>query len=181
MMEKILFKEEQRFSRWWIWLILLASFVIAVVPLWYGLYVQISTGEPWGNEPASDGELAFSAALVTVLMAGILVLFILMRLQVEVRIDGVHFRFLPVMLRWRVISKAEIEHFEIGKYKPIAQYGGWGIRLGFPKNGRAYNVAGNIGMKLFLKNKKIILLGTQRSQALSYAMEKLMSENKVSY
>ena len=40
------------------------------------------------------------------------------------------------------------------------------------KYGKAYNVTGNIGLKLFLKNGKIILLGTQRAQAISYAMEK---------
>jgi hypothetical protein len=180
-MEKILFKEEQRFNQWWIWLILLASFATAVVPLWYGLYVQVTTGEPWGNDPASNGELAFSAAFVTALMVGMVFLFLFMRLQVEVRNDGVYFRFLPVIRRWRIISKAEIERYEIGKYKPIRQFGGWGIRLGFPGKGRAYNVTGNIGLKLFLKNKKIILLGTQRSQALSYAMEKLMSENRGLY
>jgi len=178
-MEKVLFKEEQRFNQWWIWLLLLATFAVAVSPLWYGLYMQLSTGEPWGNDPTSNGALAFSAVLVTILTGGLLLLFITLRLQVEIREDGVHFRFLPVIRRWRTISKAEIERYEIGKYKPIAQYGGWGIRYGFRKYGRAYNVAGNIGMKLFLKNKKIILLGTQRSQALSYAMEKLMAENKV--
>jgi len=176
-MERILFKEEQRYGQWWLWLILLASAAIAVVPLWYGLYVQVTTGEPWGDKPASNDELAFSASLVTLLMAGLVLLFLNMRLQVEVRDTGVHFRFLPVIRRWRIISKAEIERYEIGKYKPIAQYGGWGIRYGFRKYGRAYNVYGNVGMKLFLKNKKIILLGTQRSQALAYAMEKMMAKN----
>jgi hypothetical protein len=49
----------------------------------------------------------------------------------------------------------------------------------FRKYGKAYSVKGNIGLKLILKNGKIILLGSQRAQALSYAMEKMMTRNTV--
>ncbi len=176
-MEKILFREEQKFSRRWIWFILPAAFAASVVPLWYGLFRQVTTGQPWGDNPASNGVLALTALLVTLLMTGILLLFKTMRLQVEIRENEIIFRYPPLVRKWRRIVRTEIERYEVGKYRPVAQYGGWGIRQRSRKYGKAYNVTGNIGLKLFLKNGKIILLGSQRAQALSYAMGKMMAGN----
>jgi hypothetical protein len=179
-MEKILFKEEQKFGQWWIWLILLTAFAVSVVPVWYGLYQQVTTGQPWGDNPVSDSVLALIATLTTFLIIGIFLLLKTMRLQVEIYENGIRFRYPPLVRKWRNIARTEIERYEVGKYRPVAEYGGWGIRMGSRKYGKAYNVSGNIGLKLFLKNGKIILLGTQRAQALSYAMKKLMS-NRSSY
>jgi hypothetical protein len=179
-MEKILFKEEQKFGQWWIWFILLSAFAVSVVPIWYGLFNQVTTGQPWGDNPSSNGVLALTASLTTLLMAGIFLLFKNMRLQVEIYENGIRFRYPPLVRKWRKIARTEIERYEVGKYRPVAEYGGWGIRRKFRKYGKAYSVKGNIGLKLFLKNGKIILLGSQRAQALSYAMEKLMS-NRLSF
>ena len=56
-MSRIYYKEEQRYTQWWVWLLLLSSFAVAVIPLWYGVYVQISTGAPWGNKPITTDKL----------------------------------------------------------------------------------------------------------------------------
>ncbi len=47
---------------------------------------------------------------------------------------------------------------------------GWG------KSGSAFNVKGNIGLQLYLKNGKKVLFGTQRPDALKRAMDKMMKE-----
>jgi hypothetical protein len=174
-MEKILFKEEQKFDQWWFWLLMLAASGIAVGPIWYGLFSQVTTGQSWGDEPTSNGVLALTASLTTLLMAGILLLFKTMRLQVEITGSVIRFRFPPLVRKWRNIAKAEIERYEIGKYRPVAHYGGWGIRRKLGRQGWAYSMKGNFALKLFLKNGKTILLGSQREQALSYAMGKMMT------
>ncbi len=97
-----------------------------------------------------------------------------LRLVVEVRQDSVWFKFPPILCKWKTISTSEIERFEIRKYKPIMEYGGWGIRS-WSKNDRAYNTSGNIGLQLYLKSGKKILLGTQRKQAIEAAMKKMMA------
>ncbi len=174
-MERILFKEEQRFGQWWIWLLLLSAFGISVGPVWYGFFSQVTTGQPWGDNPASDGALVLTASLTTLMMAGIFLLFKTMRLQVEILGNGLRFRYPPIIRKWRNIERTEIERYEVGKYRPVVDYGGWGIKRKLGRHGWAYNVKGNIGLKLFLKNGKTILLGSQREQALSYAMEKMMT------
>jgi hypothetical protein len=174
-MEKVLYKEEQRFNQWWIWLLLIFTFAVSVVPICYGLYHQVHTGKPWGDNPASNTGLLIIAIFTTLLMAGLLLLFKATRLCIEIRYDGIYFMYLPFIRKWRSVSKDEIERYTVGKYSPVGEYGGWGVRRSYGKYGRAYNVSGNLGLRLYLKNGKVLLLGTQRAQAISYAMQKMMS------
>jgi hypothetical protein len=73
----------------------------------------------------------------------------------------------------KIFSREEIQRYEIRKYSPLLDYGGWGIKKRF-KWGRAYNVSGNIGLQLYLKTGKKVLFGTLRSQAIIYAMDEMM-------
>jgi hypothetical protein len=175
-MDKVLFREEQRFTQVWIWVLLITCFLVGVVPIWYGVYQQVYLGKPFGDHPGSDTGLIIVAIFTTLLMFGILLLFRLSKLITEIREDGIHFRFPPFILKWRMISREEIERYTVGKYSPVGEYGGWGVRYSFRKYGRAYNISGNQGLRLYLKNGKVLLLGTQRSQALSFAMQKMMKE-----
>jgi hypothetical protein len=55
------------------------------------------------------------------------------------------------------------------KYRPILEYGGWGIRCGW-KGGRAYNVSGNEGVQLVFKNGKRLLIGSKEAYGLEAAI-----------
>lgn len=44
------------------------------------------------------------------------------------------------------------------------EYGGWGVRFG--KGGKAFNVSGNRGLKLYLKSGRSLLIGTQKDKEL---------------
>ena len=178
-MKKILFREVQKFRTWWLWLILAGTFGSSVVPLWYGLWLQLTTGEPWGNHPADDLTLGIVTLLITLLMGGLLLMFMTMQLETEITTEGISFRYRPLVRKWRTIPIEDIMRFEAGTYRPIADYGGWGVRQGFGKKGRAYNVSGNLGLTIFLKNGKKVLLGTRRVQSISAAMEKMMHGNKL--
>ncbi len=169
-----MFREVQRFTVWWLWLILIGAFAVSVLPLWYGTWSQLTTGVPWGNNPAGDTILLVTTLAVTLLMGGLVILFALARLETEITSVDVAFRFFPFFRKWKRISREEILRFEAGKYNPIADYGGWGVRQGFGKKGKAYNVSGNLGLTLYLVNGKKLLIGTRRVQAISYAMEKMM-------
>ena len=57
-------------------------------------------------------------------------------------------------------TKAEIKSAKAVKYNPILDYGGWGIRYRFKT--KAYNIKGNKGVRIYLKNGKNILFGSQK-------------------
>ena len=44
------------------------------------------------------------------------------------------------------------------------------------RNKTAYSVKGKLGLEVMLQNNKAIMLGTQRKEAITNAMKKLMEE-----
>lgn len=156
-----IFTETQRFTQWWLWLIIIG---VAGLHL-YGLYKQFYLGEPFGDNPASnEGLIMFS--IIPVLL---IVLFLFLRLDTKVDAEGVHYRFFPFQINYKVKKWDEIEKAYVRQYKPIYEYGGWGIR-GWGKD-KARNVSGNMGLQLELKNGDRLLIGTQKGEEMEKAVE----------
>jgi hypothetical protein len=170
-MNKILFREEQQFREWWYIILILAATVPVMVMSIYTLYMQTVKGVQVGDNPSPN------AVLILVFIAMCISLWVIFSLKLEVWIDqeGIHYRFSPLIFKNKLISKGEIQRYEIRKYNPIFDYGGRGIRHGFGRKwGRAYIVSGNTGLQLYLTNGKKVLFGTQRSKAILYAMDEMM-------
>ena len=89
-----------------------------------------------------------------------------LRLSVRLDAEGLHIRFFPLVNRH--IPLDQITRWEARTYRPILEYGGWGIRCGW--KGMAYNVSGNQGVQLELANGKRILIGSQRAEELAKAI-----------
>ena len=175
-MSKPYFKEEQRFNRPLGWVIFIVLFSSAMIPFVIGINQQLIQGEPWGDNPMSDKGLIVSAILVFLLMIGLVFLFVKLRLIVEVKEDGIRYSYPPVINKKRNLLKNRIDSFKLRKYRPVMEYGGWGVMTGSQKWGKAYNVYGNIGMQLYLKDGTKILFGTQRGEAFQRAVQKMMED-----
>ncbi len=52
----------------------------------------------------------------------------------------------------------------------MKEYGGWGVK-GWSKDKMAYNVSGDRGVELTLKDGRRIMLGSQRAEELAGAIE----------
>jgi len=155
----IVFKEEQKFTQWWLWLIFIG---IGIIPL-YGIYKQLILGEKFGNNPMSD----LGLILFCLFIFGIILLFWLMRLSTE--IDRYHikmsfFPFLKKHIKWSEIKTANIINYGF--------VGGWGIRI-FTKYGTVYNIKGNKGLAIELLNGKKMVIGTQNETELKLFLEGL--------
>lgn len=172
-MNKVLFKETQQFRQWW-WIVLILGITIPLIVFSiYALYQQTVRGIQVGDSPVANGVL-----IVLPFFMGIMIwVFFSLKLEVWIDQEGIHYRFYPLISKNKLISNGEIQRFEIRKYSPLLDYGGWGIKKRF-KWGRAYNVSGNIGLQLYLKTGRKVLFGTQRSQAIMYAMEELMKQKQ---
>ena len=77
-------------------------------------------------------------------------------------------------------KKKRVEWNEIKNTKVINYgfVGGWGIRL-WTKYGTVYNMKGNKGLAIELKNGKKFLIGTQKETELRNVMEKMPIANNV--
>jgi len=177
-MDRIYFTEEQKFDQVWFRLIIILSWVPLVVIFGIGIYQQLILKKPWGNHPTSDAGLLLTTAFVFLIMAGTTWLTFSLRLITEVTEEGLKYRFPPLINKFKTIPKGMIADYQVRKYNPIGEFGGWGIKVGTFGKGKAYNVKGNIGLQLILKDNKKILFGTQRPDALQAAMDKLMKPSQ---
>lgn len=175
-MEKTLFKEEQRYRQWYIYVILILAVFASAGPIAYGIYSQEVLHKPFGDNPGETSELIVSLVAIVVIMGITITMILLSVLQTEVRSDGFWYRFPPLIRRWRHISASEIEKYEVRIYNARREFKGHGIKFRSRRYGRGYTVSGNSGLQIYLKNGKKVLFGTQRKQALDYAMKKMMEQ-----
>lgn len=103
----------------------------------------------------------------------IFLLFRIFKLETKINSEGISYRFYPIQMSYRLIEWEEIKNAIIRKYKPIMEYGGWGIRVGLFGKGHAVNIKGNIGLQLELKNGNRLLIGTQKPEEMKRAFQKV--------
>jgi hypothetical protein len=120
------------------------------------LFEETQTFSPW---------LYAIAALVLAILAAVVTL----RQSTTITPDAVTIRF-GFLYRTKV-PIAEVRQAEAVQYRPIAEYGGWGIR-GFGKK-RALNTRGNRGVLLTKIDGSTILIGSQKPRELLEALARV--------
>ena len=106
------------------------------------------------------------------------ILFFILKLETEVHSDGLYVRFYPMHIRFRKFTGKDLADHYSRTYKPIREYGGWGIRCSFTGKGRAYNVSGNKGVQFVLTNGKKLLIGSQKPDEFVAAIDKMLKQNE---
>lgn len=158
MAPNLLFRERQRYRQLWIWMliILINVFVLIVLII------------------ERDSTPFYVSLLVSLPSFALLVLFLCLRLDTEIREDGVYVRFFPLQARFRHYPWKDIARVFLRQYEPIKEYGGWGIRGTF--SNRALNIAGDQGLQLIFANRRKLLIGTQQPEQLATVLATLPLE-----
>ncbi len=163
----IAYREEQRFTQWWVWVVVLGVAAVA----WWGFIQQVFVGRPFGDNAAPD----WAVALIWVIFGlGLPFLFESLKLLIEVAPGEVRVSFRPLFRR--VISTSDIVEIEARQYHAVKEYGGWGVK-GWTGKKVAFNVKGSWGVDLTLRDGRRVLLGTQRPQELASAIEAVAPKN----
>jgi hypothetical protein len=146
------FKEEQKFTQWWLWLLLIGIGILPII----GIYKQFIIGEDFGSKPMNDTGLIIFSLFVF----GLIALFWCMRLKTEIDTKEIRMRFFPFAkkrIAWKDVKSSEVVNYGF--------VGGWGIRL-WTSYGTVYNVKGDKGIAIELSNGKKLLIGTQKEAEL---------------
>ncbi len=148
----LLFSEKQQFRQWWLWLLLL---LVAASPF---------------LAPSADKSLILLSSSVFLILAAF---FWTLRLETEIRTDGVYVRFFPFHLRFRRYPWSSMKACYVRRYAPLWEYGGWGLRFSIKGNGGAYNVSGNEGLQMVFLDSSRLLIGTRYPEEITAILKQL--------
>jgi len=165
-----LYREEQRFRQWWVWILVVGPAALA----WWPFVQQILRGENVGQNPAPDWMVWVIWLLIGV---GLPLMFGLVALVLQVTADQVLVNYRP--FKRRAIPLGEIAQVEVRTYNAVKEYGGWGIK-GWSKDNVAYNVSGNRGVELTLRSGSRVMLGSQRADELAEAINGQLRQRRAS-
>jgi len=164
---QIVFRETQTVKSKWIWGLVLIPLVVVV----YGMVQQLIFNIPWGSNPMSDAGL-FITGLVVIIGLPLFIYFV--RLEIQIRKDGIYYRYAPFHFRFQRIPIQNLAGYQVVHYRPLHDYGGWGIRYG--KYGKAYTLSGNVGLQVVTTDQKKLMLGTHRPDELKKTLNSLKGE-----
>ena len=152
MVDRAYFSEEQRFRQAWLWAGLAASSALSL--------------KRWRRR---GGWVPGLEALASVASVG---WFAWGRLVVRVEPEALEVRFTPFVRRR--VPLGEISSWQVVTYRPVRDYGGWGIR--WRPGGWAYTVSGDRGVRVRLKDGREILVGSRRPEELADAIARAKGE-----
>ncbi len=111
------FNETQRFTQWWLWLVLVVTMIAALAkPI-----------VAWAQSNFKDNSVfdtSFWISCATMFL--VLLLFNLFKLTTVIDEKGISYHFFPFHLKPKLLHWNEIENIGTRKYKPLKEYGGWG-------------------------------------------------------
>ncbi len=155
-MVTLLLAERQRFRHWFVWLLIAPG---PVLLLWV-IIALLTNNLIVGDTGTGYILLVFAVAYGV----GLPWFMYTTGLDTEVRETGLYIKFRPFHRKWISFKFEDISKVEAVTYSPIKEYGGWGIRYG--RKGKAYNVSGNKGLFVTLKNGRNIMIGSGNHEAL---------------
>ncbi|GAL00875.1 hypothetical protein JCM19314_101 [Nonlabens ulvanivorans] len=151
---KIIFQEKQRFTQWWLWLIIIGSIVV--------IMFQFN----WDEDLV--GQLTIDKVMPSVIIGFILVLFLSLRLTTTITDDEITVRYIPFIkkvFKWSELSEAQVIDYGF--------VGGWGgIRL-WTNYGTVYNVTGSKGLHIKMAGRQYVI-GTQKEKELQSSIAHLL-------
>lgn len=148
-----MFSETQRFTQWWLWLILIG--------VWVAMVYSIVTAPP-----QTDAAVYVSFGIAILLP----VLFWQMRLTTRITAEGIYVRYIPFHLKEKFFAWDTLSASYVRTYSPLMEYGGWGIKYSFKGKGLVYNTSGNVGLQLQFKEGEPVLIGTQKGEEIKQVL-----------
>jgi hypothetical protein len=167
------FKEVQGFRIWWAWAAAGALNILFI----YTIVQQIILGEPFGTNPAPDLVLV----LVELFLLALFGFLVSIRLKTRITEKGIYYRFYPFQFKETLIEWHELKDAYIREYNSFHEYGGWGIRYGSLKTGRAINTSesSNKGLQLKFNDGKLLLIGTARPDEIKLIIDAVIASGKI--
>ena len=157
------FKEEQKFNQFYVYTIIAVVMSISG----YAIFELVASHEQADSEQIVAVSVSFLVAI------SVAVLFYFLKLQTRIDEVEIKVRFYPFInkkYKW-----SEVETAEVVEYRPLWEFGGWGIRYRVGKV--AYSVRGKVALKLVLNTGRVVMIGTGKRAELEATITKITERN----
>ena len=158
---------ERTWAPAWVLVLLWISCLVGAGALIWGWQAEAGAATGLGTDPAPTWLMVSSAGLLTGIPLFISVA--ASRLEVEVWADALRVAFGPLRILRKVIPYEEIQAPEAVTYRPIRDFGGWGVR--FRPGRTAWTVRGNRAVRLTLSGGKQFFIGSRFPHRLAERIE----------
>ncbi len=162
---EILYTETQRIKTW-LWLLILAIISIGVYAAIKDLTIKTITAN------------SINMVVLIAIPLLLIVFLALLKLETQITQHGIYVKFFPFHFQFKFYSWHDILSIDVITYKPLMEYGGWGLRWSLKGNGKAYTMSGNNGLKLILRNNNQLLIGTTNATELKTIIDAIKKESK---
>ena len=161
-----IFREEQFFD-WRVYALIVA------IELFAGYWIVWWTRN-WGPVAALLAQrwsVEFTLGFVVAIAVPFLLVASMLQMTTEVTATELRVWFGWIPIYRRSIAITNIPRSRVVQYRPILDYGGWGIRIG--RDGeRVLNARGDRGVRLELADGTKLLIGSQRPEELAETLER---------
>ena len=169
----IYFREDQQFRQPLLWIILLCVSSFCTGTIAWMVSRQVVQGIPFGDDAMSNSQMVLLGGIIVLLNLGFLTFMAVLKLQTEVTAAGLFIRFKPIHRKVRQIDLDGVAAVTAVQYRPALEYGGWGIR--WTRNGKAYNVSGDLGVRIDYDHGFHLLIGTCHPDELKQAIDQCLA------
>lgn len=162
-MSHLHYEEEQRFSnKRWIWFVLFFLFLLPII-------MALTEEEP--NQ--KDMTMILLSTVFAILPVAAILLY--SKFQIKIDNQGIHYKFFPAVIKWRVISKDMIESFEVTAKQTLLEKVECGYRRNRLNNTIVMNISGEKFARIKLKDGRRLKIGSENPEGLARALRKLTS------
>jgi hypothetical protein len=158
-----LYREVQHFRQPLLWILLLGLCGVSLFMAGTVISAGVSPGETGDSGP-------FFIVAGIAFGLGFPIFFALLALEVEVRADGIRYRFFPLHGAYRTITWDALERYRVVSCRSIREYGGFGIR--YKWEGYACTVSSDMGVLLHLRDGTRVLIGSRNPGDFALAVAK---------
>ena len=161
------YNEVQRFSQVrWLWFVLIALLITELL-----IFVPV-LGEDENNT------LLLLISLAALLLPMILILFVF-KFELSIDQDGIRYRFIPKIIRWKTIPLSSIESFHVKAKESWFEKIHYGFHRNIFKNIVIINITGSKYLVVSLRGGATLKLGTENADSVHYTLKQLLrSDNE---
>jgi hypothetical protein len=165
------FSEKQKFDQTWLIALLVVTTILPIAINLAFFVLPYETFDSMGSLVTMIDELIYFVLL------GSFTILILFVFKLETYIDqtGLYYRLYPLNRKYHHKTKHDIVEYTSKEYRPIGEFGGWGIRYG-NKRTKAYTTSGKKGIFFKLKDGKNLLIGTKKPDEFIKALDRLFNK-----